>query len=240
MSAGEVGPPPELPELGGSAAPAPGSFWADWQTLLRNRLILGGLAALVVLLLATVVLVLMDGGDDDEGTTQPVAQATTASEETMTPLPSGALRGRMRVTASVRAGPDHTYTFLGTARGGETLAVVGRSEDEAWLQVIYPPDSTLRGWVDATLLDVAGDVSALAVAAPALGPIVNVPTSPYVEPVEPIPTEPQEEVPTEGPRPTSTRRPTRTPLPTNTRAPTVPRVTPTQKQLPTETPTAPS
>lgn len=236
-------PPPtprelEEPPPTASAIETAGSFWADWQALLRNRLILGGLAALVLLLLVAIVLVLIGSDGDDETTPRPLV-ATTPREEEPTVLPSGGLIGRMRTTASVRRGPAATYEILGTVRGGAVVTVVGRNEDETWLQLIYPPGSELRGWVNATLIEVTGDVSRLVIAGPSAGPSVAVPTSPFFNPTfEPLPTEPGGE-PTEPAEPTETprRRPTNTPRPTRTPTPTpAPEETPTPKILPTDTP----
>lgn len=215
-----VGGPPEPPlpaELQPGAPPPTtlppddGSFWADWQSLLRNRLILGGLSLLIVLLLTTLVLVLLGRGDNS--TDGPAVEVSTPAK-TSPPLPAGSVIGRMRTTASMLAGPDPQYSPLGTIRSGVVLQIIGRSADDAWLQVIYPPGTQLRGWVNRTLLEVTGNVSLLRIAGPEAGPNVELPTSAYVNPTYEVATG---EAPTfEGAVATSTPRPTRTRAPTAT------------------------
>src|SRR3972149_5261996 len=78
-------PPPsprelEKPPATASAIETAGSSGADWQALLRNRLILGGLAALALLLLVAIVLVLIGSDGEDETTPRPLAGATTRAE----------------------------------------------------------------------------------------------------------------------------------------------------------------
>jgi uncharacterized protein YraI len=232
------GDPPEPPlpaELQGGPQPAAalpaedGSLLADWQSLLRNRLIIGGLAVLIVLLMTTLVLVLLGGGDGANGS--PPAVNVRTPVNTATPVPPGVVIGRMRSTASLRSGPDELFAPLGTIRTGVVLTIIGRSEDDVWLQVVYPPGSQLRGWVNRDLLEVTGDVSELAVAGPNLGPDVEVPTVTFFEPTfEPLPTEvgegeptPTEEEPEEEtPKPTNTRYPTATPIRVRSATPTSP------------------
>jgi uncharacterized protein YraI len=130
------------------------------------------------------------------------------------------LSGKLRTTASMRNGPGPGYPILGTIPRSAVVTVVGRNEDNTWFQVIYPPGFSIRGWVQATLIDIEGDVSSLVIAGPGAGPDVQVPT--YAGPINvPIPTEPGgtefEETPT--PRPTRVL-PTSTPYPVPTEAPT--------------------
>src|SRR3972149_3743504 len=68
-------------------------------------------------------------------------------------VPLIGLPGRLRSTARMRNGPDATYAILGTIPRGALVPVVGRNADATWLQVVYPPTSQLRGWVDASLLN---------------------------------------------------------------------------------------
>jgi hypothetical protein len=234
MTAGGSSEPPRPAELQPGAPPpttrppGDGSFWADWQSLLRNRLILGGLSLLIVLLITTLVLVFVGSGGNSSNDTTGVEVGTPA--KTSTPFPAGTVIGRMRTTASVLAGPNAQYTPLGTIRSGVVLQVIGRSEDGAWLQVIYPPGTALHGWVDRALLDVTGNVSVLRIAGPEAGPNVEVPTSLYVNPTYEVATD---EIPTfdgsvltSTPRPTRTRAPTATPIRVRTVPPDTPTVAP--------------
>jgi uncharacterized protein YraI len=139
----------------------------------------------------------------------------------------------MNATVALRNGPDVTYAILGTVPKGAVVAVVGRNEDNQWFQVLYPPNSQLRGWVPAGAIDVDGDIEGLVIAGPGSGPAIEVPTisgpiieepivlpsPPFVdEPIETVvlfPTDTPEPEPTEEPVPTPTPRPVRTaPQPT--------------------------
>jgi len=186
--------------------------WDAWLPLLNNRFILSGLALVVVLLLISIVLVTIGNGDEDVHRNV-VPNPTPAPNSTV--LPRGSLSGRVVTTASVRNGPNSTYSILGTVPKGATVAVIGRNEDLSWLQIRYPPGSTLLGWVSAEFMQTTGDVSKLVVAGPGPGPDVVVPTN-----VEQPTTLPTEEVatstPTEATTPDITSTPTQEPKATPT------------------------
>ena len=129
---------------------------------------------MVVLLLITVVLVAVDGSDDDLG--RSIASGTEVPGESTTASVRG-LSGRVQTTTTMRNGPGATYAILGTIPSGAVVSIVGRNEDEAWLQVTYPAGSQLRGWVPARSLNVSGDVSRLAIAGPGESPGALAPTS---------------------------------------------------------------
>lgn len=208
-------PPPELEptEAGGQASglASPG-IRGDVAALLQNRIILFGLGVLVVLLLLTVVLVVV--GDGDDGTAS-IARPNTPGANATEVAPLVGLPGRLRSTATMRNGPGATYTILGTIPEGALVPVIGRNEDSTWLQVLYPANSQLRGWVNATVLDVNGDLTELVLAGPGTGPQIPLPTSfPFITPEFPT-----EGTPTPfGEEPTATEeRETRTPVPSATR-----------------------
>jgi len=238
-------PPPELdafapPRRPGESAATVRAATLEpkdgWGALLDNRFILGALSVVVVLLLTAIVLVAIGHGDSSGSDSSNVV----APPGDKTPVrPIGGLAGTTVTTASYRNGPGPTYVILGTIPRGATVAVVGRNANDTWLQVRYPPSSNLKGWVDAKLLDVDGDITVLAIAGP--GPVASadityVPTAAIYEPVD-TPTEELAE-PTRISRPTrpATVRPTvtpyRTPRPTstaeNTPTATVPAVPPAQ------------
>jgi uncharacterized protein YraI len=215
--------------------PAPAAVSAiGLPAILQNRFILGGLGIVAVLLLTAIVLVAIGHGDDvSGGGGSNVAEPPGEDDGDETPSrPPAGLVGRAITTASYRNGPDTTFVILGTIPRGATVALVGRSEDNAWLQVRYPPTSNLKGWVDAKQLDVEGNVRALVVAGP--GPVANaedvtfVPTAAvYVPP--PTSTLPPVVIEEETPEPTVIDRPTREP----TARPTV---TPYRTPIRTNTP----
>ena len=156
---------------------------------------------------------------------------TPSSDATVAPLTG--LPGRVLSTATMRNGPDATYAILGTIPRGAQLPVVGRNEDSAWLQVIYPPGSQLRGWVNASLLEVDGDVAELVIAGPGVGPQIPIPTSfGFLTPAAPA--EPTA-APTSAEEPTATEeRPTRRPRPSATRI-----LVPTSTPIPPQPTAAP-
>jgi uncharacterized protein YraI len=230
-------PPPKLePRVPSTARPraapstALSSRWDAWLPLLNNRAILSGLGLVIVLLLTAIVLVSI--GHGNQGTHRAVVAIVTP-EANSTALPRGSLSGHIVTTASVRNGPNATYSLLGTVPKGASVAVIGRNSDESWLQIRYPPGSSLLGWVDAQFLETTGDVSLLGVAGPGPGPSVPLPTGsapptaiPTAEEATPTPTEeaPQSATatptleaqltPTEQPQqtPTLAPQPTATPL----------------------------
>lgn len=233
MSQRTTGDPPLLSSSAPPPPRDPGER-IDWMSILRNRFILAGLAMLVLLLLIAIILFAV-GGDDDDASNAAAGVEPTPGAET-TPVLGPGLAGVMRATATMRNGPGSTYAILGTIPRDTVVTVVGRNEDETWFQVIYPPGSQLRGWVQASLIDVEGDTSELVIAGPGESPDVIVPTfsGPAVIPTEPGGTELEEPtaVVTPTSRPTNTPNPTWTPRPTAT--PAGPVATPgSQKPEPT-------
>ena len=229
-----AGGPPLLPELGGeppAAPPAHPLATEDeepvWTALLRNRLLLTGASAVVVLVLVALVLIAIGRGEG------PVDTQTVAGATTPDPASDGERDGvtaTVRTTTSMRNGPGPTYQILGTIPRNATVAVVGRNEDQTWLQVVWPPGSALRGWISIAFAQVTGDVAALAVAGPGQGPSVDLPTGsgPLLETPGFVATPPPPDTtPDATAEPTRTRQPTE-PLRTAppTRTPTVTLVPP--------------
>ena len=240
-SAETAGPPPLLPELSSSAATVPAPFDADatgaveptdWAGILQNRLILSGLAVIVVLALITIVLVTIGNGDGDP---RPRSLASGGTPEASpTALPGGSLVGEVLTTTTIRSGPGSTYPILGTVPRGALVSVVGRDENQAWLQVSYPPGSELLGWVSIAFIEVSGDVSRLVVAKAGEPPSIVIPTSIVIETPTALPAATEPLAPTEMPSP----EPEKTPPPTETSLPTVtPEATSTSPPPEIETPT---
>ena len=46
----------------------------------------------------------------------------------------------------------------------EDVAIDGRTTDSRWFRIVYPPNSELHGWIDATFLTIIGDPTLVAVA----------------------------------------------------------------------------
>ncbi len=66
---------------------------------------------------------------------------------------------------NVRSGPGTSYQVAGSLAKGDTTTANGRNADSSWLR-IQIPDSNSLGWVSASLVTPASDVSALAVIDP--------------------------------------------------------------------------
>lgn len=167
-------------------------------SFLRHPVVLAALSVVVVLVVVAVALLLVGGDGKEEGATG-TAPTPTGATEAASPS-AGALTGEVIATANVRSGPDERYPVLGTVRNGASLEVVGRSEDEQWLQVVYPPRSGLHGWLDATFLRLNGDPTRLALATAEALPIPEVPTQPPVTPAG-TPSPALEPTATESPTP---------------------------------------
>ena len=218
-------PAPASAEPAPNATPELSILPPAWEALLRNRAILSGIASIVVLLLIVVVLFVFSRGKE-EPVLRAVAAVPTPTAES-TARPTSRLTGEATRTTTVRNGPNSSFLPLGTIPRGGRVPVVGRNEDESWLQVIFPADSLLRGWVDAVFLEVTGDISRLDLAGPGPRPSLIAPTSSFRTPTS---TEPPP-VATESPTPTPDLLPTQTP-------PATP--TPPEAPPPTPVPTAPS
>ena len=205
-----AGPPSLEESLGGAGGLEP----PVWMALLRNRLILGGLSVVVLLLLIVVVLFTIGGGND--GSDIVLVLGTTTPDGTPASVPGNGVVGHVLTTATVFNGPSTGFDIRGTVPSGATVSVSGRNDDGSWLQIVYPPNSSLRGWVDVDLVEVTGDIMLLAVAEAGAPPAIDIPTSAA---------------------PTATAIPvvTATPVATNTPVPTI--ETPTQPPPTAVTPT---
>jgi hypothetical protein len=153
---------------------------------LRNPLILGGLAIVLAVAAAVVIAVVFsEGGKETVIVTPPPETSTPGSTPTQTPVPLEGITGRALSTLTVRAGPGTGYISLGIAPRDAELEVVGKNEDESWLEISYPPRSRLSGWVMAEGVELEGSLASLPVATPESLVLPAVPTYPlgvFVEP----------------------------------------------------------
>jgi hypothetical protein len=153
---------------------------------LRNPLVLGGLAIVLAVAAAVVVAVLFSEGEKETVVaTVPGETSTPNSTPTQTPMPLEGITGRALSTLTVRAGPGTGYISLGIVRRDAELEVVGKNEEETWLEISYPPRSRLRGWVAVDGVDLEESLASLPVATPESLVLPAVPTYPpgvFVEP----------------------------------------------------------
>lgn len=146
---------------------------------LRNPLVLGALAVFLAVAAAIAVAVVLS--EDEPDTVIIVPSQETAAPgitPTRTPLPLEGVRARALSTLTVRAGPGTGYISLGVVRRDAELQVVGKSEEDNWLEISYPPGSRLMGWVMAEGVELEGSLASLPVAAPESLVLPAVPTYP--------------------------------------------------------------
>ena len=108
--------------------------------------------------------------------TEPTEVPTPTSIATAPPVSAPALTVTTEFV-NVRGGPDTRFPSAGQLTQGQVMEVVGRSEDGAWLQIVYLAAPDARGWVKVELNGVQlvqPNEAALAV------PVAAVPTLPPI------------------------------------------------------------
>ena len=150
------------------------------DAVLRHPFFLAGLAVVALLGLTAGGLVI---ASSVRGTDASVPTVVVAPVETATPgaarktAAASGVSATTRGTTAVRQGPG-TRAVVGTLPAKSDVDIDGRTTDAKWLRIVFPPNSDLHGWIDATNLDVIGDPSALVVATAEPAVIVDVPTAP--------------------------------------------------------------
>lgn len=149
--------------------------------VLKHPFFLAGLSVVGLLALTAGTLVVAEsvrGGANaaptvivqSAGTSTPGAARKTAA--------ASGVSGTTRSTTAVRQAPGSRTAVLGTLPATSDVEIDGRTTDAKWLRVIFPPNSELHGWIDATNLDVIGDPNALVVATAEPPVVVELPTEP--------------------------------------------------------------
>lgn len=75
---------------------------------------------------------------------------------------------------NVRAGPGTQFNRVGVLKAGTTLEVVGRNQDNTWLQIAYP-DASSRSWISAQYASIVGNLGSIGVVG---GPVAPPPPPP--------------------------------------------------------------
>ncbi|MDA0815657.1 MAG: hypothetical protein O2924_03695 [Chloroflexi bacterium] len=78
-------------------------------------------------------------GSAEDPPTESAAAASTEPPEGPT--------ARLALTSNLYALPSRTSDLVAIVPEGRSVRVTGRTDDSAWLRVIYPVTSTLEGWV---------------------------------------------------------------------------------------------
>jgi uncharacterized protein YraI len=148
--------------------------------ILKHPFVLAGFAVVLLLGLTASVLVVVDSarGGGSGGPTVSVAPLTTATVgPTAKTASATGVTGTTNKVTTVRSAPGSRLPALGTIDQGEDLVIDGRTTDAKWYRVIFPPNSELHGWVDATAVDVVGNPATLTVTTPEPPVVVQLPTA---------------------------------------------------------------
>ncbi len=150
------------------------------SAVLKHPVILAGVAVVALLGLTAGVLVIIDSARDGTASGQQVIVETkteTPGPRSKTAIAIG-VSGRTKGVTAVRFAPGQSTQVLGTLPSGRDVQIDGRTSDDGWFRIIFPPNSELHGWVESDQLDVTGDPLTLRVAT-AEPPIqVELPTEP--------------------------------------------------------------
>lgn len=148
--------------------------------VVKHPVVLAGVAVVALLGLTAGVLVIIDSARDGTASGQQVLVETkteTPGPRSKTAIAIG-VSGRTKGVTAVRFAPGQSTQVLGTLPAGRDVQIDGRTSDDGWYRIIFPPNSELHGWVEADALQVTGDPLTLAVAT-AEPPIqVELPTEP--------------------------------------------------------------
>lgn len=115
----------------------------------------------------------------------------------LNPPAAGAQTARINQFAKVRVGPGLGYSTMGTLDAGTIVAVTGRLDKNAWVQIEYPSGPGGRGWLSGELIEMQGAFAGL--------PFYNLLATPIVDPDlggAPVAVDPTILEPTLTPQPT--------------------------------------
>src|SRR3990170_4291924 len=152
-----------------------------WRDILGNPFVLGAGALVIAVAAAIGVAVALGRGGADSVTILPRREDAQHTATPRSTADVGGERAKATTTLTVRSGPGTGFISLGVVARGTELEVVAKSDSEQWLEVVYPPRSRLRGWVELEGVEFSGDLAALPVGAAEVFALPAVPTSIPVE-----------------------------------------------------------
>jgi hypothetical protein len=158
------------------------TYVPEHESFLRNPYVLAAIAVAGAIVMAIVVVAMAGGGGSGGGG----GAAVVATEDPLTPSASGVVAQTI-AAATVREGPGNGGE-LGSIPRGQKVTVTGRDADAKWFQIVFPQNSTLRGWLPASALKVSDlNVSGIALASvtPIARATIALPTPPPVVETEP-------------------------------------------------------
>jgi hypothetical protein len=147
--------------------------------VLKHPFVLAGCAVVALLGLVAAALVVVDsvrGGSSIGVPTVVVESSTLTPGPTSRTAIAGGVTGTAIEVTTVRESPGARTRPLGTLNKGDDVAIDGKTTDAKWYRVIFPPNSELHGWIDATQLSVTGDPARLVVATAEPPVAVDIPT----------------------------------------------------------------
>ncbi len=103
--------------------------------------------------------------------------ATTPTPQSDTPTPAGPAV-TVNTSLNVRSGPGTAYDRVGSLAAGTTVAIVGRTADNTWWQILYDGAPGGKGWISAGYGEARNADSA---------PVVEAPPAPTAEPATATP-----------------------------------------------------
>lgn len=150
--------------------------------VLKHPFFLAGLAVVGLLSVTAAALVIADSVRGDSNVRKPAVvvspvSSSTAGATSKTATASG-VSGTTNKVAAVRSAPGARTPVLGSLPNNSDVEIDGRTTDAKWLRVVFPPNSSLHGWIDATDLNIIGDPARLVVATAEPAIIVELPTEP--------------------------------------------------------------
>lgn len=97
-------------------------------------------------------------------TTEPTATDVPTVAPTDTPNPTATptpVTGSVKSTLNVRNQPTTRGTLLGVLKKDDVVTLVGRTEDNTWLQIKYPLGEQTTAWVIAERIDTTANLASL-------------------------------------------------------------------------------
>lgn len=97
----------------------------------------------------------------------PTATPTSTGVSTPTLAPStgtpGAtfapVTGIVKEVLNVREEPNKASKKIGKLKKDDVIGIVGRNDDSAWLNILYPRGATTRGWVSTEFIETSADLA---------------------------------------------------------------------------------
>ena len=135
-----------------------------------------GLVAVALALVFAVAMIFRSAGNSPKSSiSAPTAAGRTPTAGATKDVISGPA-AKATSSVNVRDGPGNGYIVLGVLRRGSEAKIVGRNDDGDWLEIEYPANSNLLGWIIATSVDTSADLATIPISTPESLPMAIVPT----------------------------------------------------------------